>query len=108
MRAKRENRLWASLMTLMMLLSGWGLSGCSPRTQTAVIVPPEALLTPCAEAETSPAMLDALRANDARRAATEYVAYILRVREAHELCNGKLTGIRKFYEGLDEALNDDK
>lgn len=53
-------------------------------------------------------MLDALRDGNTRRAATEYVAYILRVREAQELCNGKITGIRDFYEGLDEALNDDK
>lgn len=106
MSEKRENRPWESLVALIMLIFGAVLSGCSPRTQTVIITPPEALLTPCAEAETSPAMLDALRSNNSRQAATEYVAYILRVREAHELCNGKLSSIRKFYDGLDEALNE--
>lgn len=105
--AKMLNRRWASWTGLLMLISGAVLSGCSPRTQTVIITPPEALLTPCVEAETSPAMLDALRSGDSRRAASEYVAYILRVRESHELCNGKIAGIRNFYDGLDEALNDD-
>lgn len=105
MRGKQVSRSLASWTALMTLIFGGALSACSPRTQTIVITPPETLLTPCAEAETSPAMLDALRAGDSRRAATEYVAYILRVREAHELCDGKITGIRKFYDGLDEALN---
>lgn len=108
MREKLENRLLASLMALMMLISGAASSGCSPRTQTLVIAPPEALLTPCAEAETNPDMIEALRNGNSRQAASEYVAYILRVREAHELCNGKITGIRKFYDGLSEALDADE
>lgn len=106
MRERKASRNWASWTALMMLIFGAALSGCSPQMQMIVITPPEALLTPCAEAETSSAMLDALRSNNSRQAATEYVAYILRVREAHELCNGKIAGIRKFYDGLDEVLND--
>ena len=53
-------------------------------------------------------MIEALRNGNSRKAASEYVAYILRVREAHELCNGKITGIREFYDGLSEALDADE
>lgn len=92
---------------LMMALSGMVLAGCSPRTRAVVVTPPEMLLEPCAEAETSTDMLDALRAGDTRRAGVEYAGYVLRVRESHELCAGKIEGIRSFYDGLSEALGDE-
>ena len=108
MRGKRRSRRWAILPVLLMTTFGAALSGCSTtRTQTLVVAPPEYLLTPCPEAETSPAMLDALRRGDTRAAATEYVGYVLRVRESHDMCAGKVEAIRAFYAGLREAVGDE-
>lgn len=52
-------------------------------------------------------MLDALRRGDTRAAATEYVGYVLRVRESHDMCAGKVGAIRAFYAGLREAVGDE-
>lgn len=108
MRGKRRSGRWAILPVLLMMTFGAVLSGCSTttRTQTLVVAPPESLLMPCSEAETSPAMLEALRRGDSRAAATEYVGYVLRVREAHDMCAGKVEAIRAFYQGLREAVDD--
>ena len=106
--AKKVSRRLMLCATLMMALFGMASAGCSPRTRTVVVTPPEMLLTPCTEAETSKDMLDALRAGDTRRAGVEYAGYVLRVRESHELCAGKIEAIRSFYDGLSEALDDDR
>lgn len=108
MNGRGQSRRWAILPVLLMTIFGAGLSGCSmTRTQTLVVAPPESLLMPCAEAETSPVMLDALRRGDTRAAATEYAGYVLRVREAHDMCAGKVEAIRAFYQGLREAVGDE-
>lgn len=62
----------------------------------------------CREPETSTAVMGMLREGNPDMAAVAYARYVLDVRDAFELCNGKLSALRGWYAGMEgKAVADD-
>lgn len=62
--------------------------------------PPESLLAECPEPAGDYAVFMRLQNNDIAGAARAHAEYVLNARDALDLCNSRLRGIRKFYEGI--------
>lgn len=65
-----------------------------------MVRPPEVLMEPCQEPELNSGVLGALRKGDTDTASVEYTRYVLDVRDAFDRCNGRLSALRGWCEGM--------
>ena len=54
-------------------------------------------MEPCIEPEPSGDIIALLRKGKVDDAATEYVRYVLEVRDSFQLCNGRLAALREWW-----------
>lgn len=62
-----------------------------------LLTPPPLLLEPCNEPVEHPEVLRLLREGNRDDAAAHYVQYVLGVRDAFQLCNGRLDALRQWW-----------
>lgn len=81
-------------------------SACSKTTpQPVLLAPPESLMIPCPEPQGAGDALKLLRKGDTSAAALAHVRYVLDTRDTLQLCNGRLSAIRKYVETMREAVD---
>lgn len=89
------------LIVLMAMSAMSIMTGCSAKTPSAdVIRPPAELLYPCIEPVNSGEALVWFSRGQYEKAAESHVRYVLDVRDAFELCNGRLEVLRNWYEDV--------
>lgn len=68
-----------------------------------MVAPPERLLEPCSEPQDSGDVITLLQKGKSDEAAVEYVRYVLDVRDAFQLCNGRFQALREWREAMNET-----
>lgn len=71
-----------------------------PVEEPVVLRPPVELMAPCIEPANPGEVLRYFSAGEYEKAAEAHVKYVLDVRDAFQMCNGRLEVLRGYYEDV--------
>lgn len=108
MRGRPPRNSSSALQLLTAMLVSMSLFACSTRTEHAVTVlaPPASLMEQVDEPDDAGQVLELLRKKRYGDAATAYTCYVLNVRDAFQIVNGKMRALRDWSAAVVESSDE--